>query len=275
MIKDLDNKTTNTLRSSDTRVNGCPVNGKDVASKVIPDEIFKSTSPIVSLRPISKVMESSAKGSPLWKTCEWIRNFLARPHQELGRKGSVCPFIPTSLQTDGLWLAEITDNDLSVDDIGNMFLQYRELFLKTEPVQGAGALNKAFIIVLPKLGENAARIIDEIHGKYKEEFVGMGLMLGEFYMGNQSPGLHNEDFKPMCSPLPVLGIRYMADLDLPFFTRDVIPPLDRIFYLRSYIQSLSGKLSKAKLNRALDALVQAELEVRAQDTLDIPSAQLV
>src|SRR5262245_36964050 len=43
----------------------------------------------------------------LASTLAWTRDFLARPHPDLGRSGSVCPYIPRSLTLPGaLWFAE-------------------------------------------------------------------------------------------------------------------------------------------------------------------------
>jgi hypothetical protein len=35
----------------------------------------------------------------------WIEDFVARPHEDLGRTGAVCPFVPGSLERSTLWLA--------------------------------------------------------------------------------------------------------------------------------------------------------------------------
>ena len=35
----------------------------------------------------------------------WITTFVARPDKDLGRAGTVCPFVPGSLERNVLWLA--------------------------------------------------------------------------------------------------------------------------------------------------------------------------
>jgi len=36
---------------------------------------------------------------------DWIANFVARPHKDLGRTGPVCPFVPRALERRTLWFA--------------------------------------------------------------------------------------------------------------------------------------------------------------------------
>ena len=32
---------------------------------------------------------------------DWIKTFVVKPHNDLGRAGTVCPFVPGSLETQG------------------------------------------------------------------------------------------------------------------------------------------------------------------------------
>jgi hypothetical protein len=45
---------------------------------------------------------------------DWIKTFVVRPHEDLGRAGPVCPFVPESLELKTLWLApeQIADRDV-------------------------------------------------------------------------------------------------------------------------------------------------------------------
>ena len=35
---------------------------------------------------------------------DWIKTFVVKPHKDLGRSGTVCPFVPGSLERKVLWL---------------------------------------------------------------------------------------------------------------------------------------------------------------------------
>ena len=43
--------------------------------------------------------------SALQAVADWIKTFVVRPHQDLGRAGPVCPFVPVALERKILWLA--------------------------------------------------------------------------------------------------------------------------------------------------------------------------
>ncbi|WP_338849879.1 DUF6875 domain-containing protein [Massilia sp. W12] len=211
---------------------------------------------------ISEVLRNYAATHPMACIADWVHNYLAKAHPELGRKGPVCPFVPISLELDTIWMAEIPHNKPDLHAISDVILRYRDLFLESEPVSGADMLNKAFLVVFPNLGPEGASIVDEVQYHLKRHFVEKGMMLGEFHASNQSPGLRNPDFRPLRSPIPMLAMRYMVDSDLPFLAREDYPPELRTAYLRTYLARLGSDLSPAKFDEAMNAVIEAEIEKR-------------
>lgn len=55
--------------------------------------------------------------APLAIILQWVNNFLARPHPDVGSSGPVCPFTPTALALDTIWLTEIDNTDPDRDTI--------------------------------------------------------------------------------------------------------------------------------------------------------------
>jgi hypothetical protein len=55
--------------------------------------------------------------------------------------------------------------------------------------------------------------IDGIQRPLRDEFVREGLMLGEFHQLSQSKGIHNKEFRPLRSPIPMLTIRHMVSTE--------------------------------------------------------------
>jgi hypothetical protein len=213
------------------------------------------------LMRVTEVERTCDPASPLGCILEWVRSFLAHPHPQLGRHGSVCPFVPISLELDTIWMAEVAETTPSFERISAIITDYRNVFLETEPTNGPEAMNKAFLVVFPSLranGAEGAAIIDTVQASLKRYFVQMGLMLGEFHSTNQSPGLRNPDFRPLRSPIPMLAIRHMVESDLPFLTRETYLPEQRSSFLRSYLFRLGGTLSQDKFNEAVDRLIAAE-----------------
>jgi hypothetical protein len=213
---------------------------------------------------ISQVEENFATDSALAVVARWVREYLMRPHPQLGRRGAVCPFVPISIELDTMWMAEVTDPRPSIESLTEAIVGYRDAFLRAEPHEGSLALQKAFLIVFPALGEGgpaAAAFVDSVQYNLKHSFVEMGLMIGEFHSYNDSPGLRNPDFKPLRSPVPMLAIRHMVESDLPFLARRSYPAKDRASFLRSYLSCLGTSLSPAKFDQAFEALIGAKAEL--------------
>jgi hypothetical protein len=118
------------------------------------------------------------------------------------------------------------------------------------------------LAIFPSLaanGADGAAMIDKVQARLKPYFVEMGMMLGEFHAGNESPGLRNPDFRPLRSPIPMLAIRHMVESDLPFLNRETYTPKQRSAFLRSYLFRMGGALSETKFNQVVDGLIAAEV----------------
>ncbi|MBU1621697.1 MAG: hypothetical protein KJ556_17880 [Gammaproteobacteria bacterium] len=212
------------------------------------------------LLQLSAINDYCDDSKPMSDIRNWVHQYLARPHPELGRKGPVCPFVSLSIKLDSIWITQVAESDLTEDRIQEIINYYRDAFFSTEPTSDQHKMNKAFIVLFPTLEKCGAAVIDRIQSKLKKHFVESGLMLGEFHEENQSPGLRNPEFRPLRSPIPMLAIRHMVDTDLPFLLPDNYPAEERSLYLRSYLTYLSRTLSSANLNLAIQALVNAEVE---------------
>jgi len=210
---------------------------------------------------VSEIERECDPASPLGRVVSWIRGFLARPHPQLGRPGLVCPFVPAALKLDTIRLAEMPDATPSFERLSAIITEYRSVFLKTEPVSGPDAMNKVFLIAFPTFGPAETAVIEKVQSTLKRYFVDMGLLVGEFHPANNGPGLHNIDFLPLRSPIPMLAIRHLVESDLAFLTRDFYSPQLRCAYLRSYLFRLGGRLSQIKFNEALDGLIAAEIAI--------------
>lgn len=211
----------------------------------------------------------------LVETMEWVNQFLAKPHPDLGRTGPVCPFLPRALQQNTIRLAVIRSKDMDASQIEDLVMRYRDSFLEMEPQQGNLAFYKSLMLVFPDVSdEEAFTVVDGIQQRLKPFFVKEGLMIGEFHKGNQSPGLHNPDFRPLRSPIPMLAIRFMAESDLPFLDRITDQPEVRIQYLEAYLKRL-GAVAKdeKKVSHAQQALSQAKAQVQNEQAQAEPISQ--
>ncbi|MFD7337887.1 DUF6875 domain-containing protein [Streptomyces violascens] len=171
----------------------------------------------------------------------WCEEFLCRPHHDLGRTGSVCPFMPRALAMNRISFTVVRTRDRAATDIDATIAAYRGIFLETEPTSGPGALDKAILVILPDVSdEDAPVVVDETHRRLKAGFVDSGLMIGKFHPRSEQGGLHNPGFRPLRSPVPLLAIRHMVDSDLPFLNRTDDPVPDRVKFLKAYEQRFEG-----------------------------------
>ncbi len=200
----------------------------------------------------------------LIETMEWVRNFLGKPHPDLGRSGPVCPFVPSALQLNAIRMRVIRSSHLEHKKIEEIVRSYRDIFLEIEPQTGEAALNKAILLIFPDVRtEEAFKLIDGVQQELKPFFVEAGLMLGEFHKRNQTPGLRNQNFRPLRSPIPMLAIRFMVEGDLPFLHCASDKPHLRIKFIEAYLQHLSKVIKDERnLNNALEALVSARSQIQ-------------
>ncbi|MBN3927653.1 DUF6875 domain-containing protein [Nostoc sp. NMS4] len=195
----------------------------------------------------------------------WVKNFLGKSHPDLGRPGVVCPFVPYSLKSNSIRIAVIHTKDLYSEQLEEIVGRYRDIFLQIDVKQQELAINKAFLLIFPDIHiEDAPKVIDSVQQKLKPLFVESGLMIGEFHKRNESPGLHNPNFRPLRSPIPLLAIRFMVEADLPFLQNPTDPHL-RIRYLEAYLKHFDRKFTdETKFKNAHQALALAKEQIRQE-----------
>lgn len=205
-----------------------------------------------------------ANDASLYKqTWDWIHNFLAKPHQDRGINGAVCPFVPEAIRQDTLWLASVRGVPDGVEQMVKIVWLYANLYLQLPGADEESAILNSILIIFPDIPlEQAPRLIDETQRQLKPDVVERGKMIGEFHRLNLRSGLHNLHFHPLQSPIPLLAIRAMVESDLPFLMRPSDPPLARARCLRAYLRLLHKELSPARVEQARKALDEAQAELQ-------------
>jgi hypothetical protein len=153
---------------------------------------------------------------------DWIKAFVVRPHEELGRDGSVCPFVAGALERRTLWLAPERVADRGVPDVVELMSDYKSRFLGAEPTDGADATYKVIVVVFTDLPADRARgVFDEVLKQLAvPSYVEDGLLFGPFYEGNEGTAIYNSSFRPFQSPVPFLFVRNGVVSDWKFFLDD-------------------------------------------------------
>lgn len=126
----------------------------------------------------------------------------------------MCPFVPGSLQKQLLFGAVHEQSGLDIDAVKAIMLREMERFIALRPTAGNEAQFKSLLVIFPNLSEN---LIERAQAELAPHFVPNGLMVGEFHAGPPDKrGLWNEEFRPLYSPVPLLGIRHMVPTDILF-----------------------------------------------------------
>ncbi len=212
-----------------------------------------------------RALPSGGENDVLIEIVNWCENFLGRPHPDLGRTGNVCPFVPESMMRGSLKFAVLrlkNRGTAAVEEIEAIVGAFREHFVENEKAQGKIDIFGSWVMIYPDVSnEDAPLLIDTPQKEMKPSFVKEGLMLGEFHPLNGLPGLRNDDFRPLRSPIPLLVIRHMVESDIDFLTRPFDPAPNRVQSLKAYLQFLGSSMSVGSQIKAKQALKQAEAEV--------------
>jgi hypothetical protein len=153
---------------------------------------------------------------------DWIKTFVVKPHRDLGRAGTVCPFVPGSLERKVLWLAPEHVADRGEPDFIELVSGYKRLFLETQPTGGDDAEYKVIVVVFTGLPADRARgVFDDVLQRLAiPSYADNGVLFGPYYEGNETTAIYNSSFRPFQSPVPFLFVRQGVISDWKFFLDD-------------------------------------------------------
>jgi hypothetical protein len=186
----------------------------------------------------------------------------------------VCPFAQPALDQDTLRIAVVrlteTDKRTQIIDAVNFHLK---AFIAA-PGTLAQRMLRAVVVLFPDVSvAEAPDLIDQVKEDLKGGFIEQGLMLGEFHAGNDSPGLHNQAFKPLRSPIPMLAIRHLVWSDISFLNRPEYSVDTRLKYLEAYVAAPNvPETSRKEAERLLAAL---KYEACKLDSKSVETAQMI
>jgi hypothetical protein len=149
----------------------------------------------------------------------WITTFVVRPHQDLGRAGTVCPFVPGSLERKVLWLAPEQIAGRAGPDVVQLMNGYKRLLLETQPTGSGDAGYKVIVVVFTDLPADRARGVFDgvLRHLAVSSYAADGVLFGPYYEGNEQTAIHNPGFRPFQSPVPFLFVRPGVIGDWEFF----------------------------------------------------------
>jgi uncharacterized protein DUF6875 len=155
----------------------------------------------------------------LHAVADWIKTYVVEPHEDLGRAGPVCPFVPAALERKTLWLAPERMADRDAPDVVELVKGYQRLFLGTQPTDRDGANHKVIVVVFSDLPADRAQGVfdDVLRHLAVPSYVEDGIVFGPFYEGHEGTAIYNSSFRPFQSPVPFLFVRHGVVSDWKFF----------------------------------------------------------
>jgi hypothetical protein len=158
----------------------------------------------------------------LQAVADWIKTFVVKPHKDLGRAGTVCPFLPVSLERKTLWLAPEQIADRDVPELVELMSSYKRLLLDTRPTEGDDVTYNVIVVVFTDLSADRAQGVfdDVLKHLAVPSYVEDGVLFGPYYEGNKGTAIYNSSFRPFQSPVPFLFVRHGVTSDWKFFLDD-------------------------------------------------------
>jgi hypothetical protein len=193
--------------------------------------------------------------SALRAIADWIKTFVVKPHKDLGRPGTVCPFVPGSLERKVLWLSPEQIADRGEPDVIELVSSYKRLFLEIQPTGGDDADYKVIVVVFTDLPADRAQGVfdDVLQHLAVRSYADDGILFGPYYEGNEGTAIYNSSFRPFQSPVPFLFVRSGVISDWKFFlNNDELLNLWARRYGESAVQALAEELRRLPWNARRD-----------------------
>ena len=141
--------------------------------------------------------------------------------KDLGRAGTVCPFVPGSLERKTLWLAPEQIADRDGPEVIELMSGYKRLLLDTRPTDGDVIYNVIVVVFSDLSADRAQGVFDEVLQQLAvPSYVEDGILFGPYYEGHEGTAVYNSSFRPFQSPVPFLFVRHGVISDWKFFLDD-------------------------------------------------------
>jgi len=139
------------------------------------------------------------------KAREYLETFLCSPHPH--RNGAVCPFMQTALRKNVVQVVAYEDISREGDEINTL-----TSFIRKHRHDILADGYAAIVIVMS--AQISISMLTRIHRTLHKHSLNEGLLLGMFHPESNVISLHNDDYYPNRSGLPLLALRNISSPDL-------------------------------------------------------------
>ncbi|WP_340560202.1 DUF6875 domain-containing protein [Streptomyces sp. GSL17-111] len=125
--------------------------------------------------------DSAAVPTEVDEVREWLAVFLSEPHEDLGRKGSVCPFVEPALRAGSLCIETIRyDTDNHWHGIADAMRSQMDNYAERTWPEGKESVSSLTTVLLGMPAHHWP-LLDEAQRRVKGEAARRGLMIGQFH----------------------------------------------------------------------------------------------
>lgn len=145
----------------------------------------------------------------------WVSQYLARPHEQLGRKGAVCPFAKPALEANQIQVAKSGADGTSRLALRSVLLRHAAGFAAR--LQGEAAnMYASLVVVFPRMPADRFHRLDELHDELKTRLMTSDIMVSSFHPRSEKPALWNPAFRVLRAPFAGFAFRKMDVRDIVF-----------------------------------------------------------
>lgn len=145
----------------------------------------------------------------------WVRQYLGRPHPELGRDGAVCPFAQPALDSDQLHVTTSDDDGSSRTRLRAVLLEQGAAFA-SRLRDGSPSMYASLVVVFPRMPEAGFGLLDQLHDEIKTSLMTSDIMVSSFHPKSERPALWNPAFHVLRAPFAGFAFRRMDVRDIVF-----------------------------------------------------------
>lgn len=159
---------------------------------------------------------SAAPGGALASLVDWVAASPMSGHPMRGKAGAVCPFLRQAAHADAFCVGI---SEAGPQDEASTFKLVRGLFddLYRIPADKERRSLRSIVIGFPNCtSAEGVAMLERINKRHKYYTLARLQMMAFFHANSQTPGLWNPDFRPMRSPFPVVGARFLVEQDAVF-----------------------------------------------------------
>jgi hypothetical protein len=150
----------------------------------------------------------------------WVRDYLGRPHPDLGRKGPVCPFATNALQDDSLWVAfEERIDGKSTWPLRRALLRYADAYASRARASERPELT-ALLVIFPRLPRERYAMLDDLHAELKTMLMTGDVMVSALHPESTRPAVWNARFHVLRAPFAAVAFRTMDVRDIVFVAQN-------------------------------------------------------